>query len=83
MVDRLKFKKETQVGRWLDLPFICSHCFHLTIVNNPKFYFRDPTELKLACNHCQHINMIDTEETCEQGYDYIGDFNFRDNIELK
>lgn len=27
--------------------------------------------------------MINTSETCEQGYDYIGDHNFKDNPELK
>jgi hypothetical protein len=62
LVERLKFKKEMGVGRCLELPFICCKCFNLSIVNNPNFYFRDPTDLKLTCNHCLYLNTI--EECC-------------------
>jgi hypothetical protein len=76
LVERLKFKKKMGVARCLELPFLCCKCLHLTIVNNPKLYCRNLSDLKLTCNQCKEV---DLKEGCkEEAYSYMADSSFRD-----
>ena len=44
--------QKMNLGRKIELPFVCSHCSKLTIVHNPTFYYRDLSKVVRLCNIC-------------------------------
>lgn len=50
--ERMKFKAKINIGKKLQLPFVCWNCSRLSIVNNSAFLYRDSESLKRQCNEC-------------------------------
>ena len=50
MGERFRLQEKHNVGNNLDLPFICKECSRLSIVQNPKFFYRGDS---IECNECR------------------------------
>jgi len=52
MQERSLLQEKLHLANSIELPFVCSTCQNLAIVNNPNFFFRDHNNGKRECNTC-------------------------------